>query len=89
MSSLQDTREASAGSGRSTSLAGRHQARALDFTTEALVLFLEDGRSLSVPRAWLARVKNASESQRRAYELLDGGGEIAGRRSMRISRCRA
>jgi hypothetical protein len=29
-----------------------------------------------VPLAWLPRLKNASDQQRRAYDLLDGGEEI-------------
>lgn len=37
---------------------------------------LKDGRSLSVPLAWLPRLKNASNKDRRAYELLDDGEEI-------------
>lgn len=48
----------------------------MDFTKHALIVRLEDGRSLSVPLSWLPRLKNASEKQRRAYELLDGGEEI-------------
>jgi hypothetical protein len=76
MSSPKNTRKTSSGSGRSTSLAERPRARALDFTADALVLFLDDGRSLSVPLAWLPRLEHASESQRRAYELLDGGEEV-------------
>ena len=48
----------------------------MDFTDEALVVRLEDGRSLSVPLAWLPRLKNASKKDRRAYELLDDGEEI-------------
>lgn len=37
---------------------------------------LEDGRSLSVPLAWLPRLLKASDKDRRAYELVDGGEEI-------------
>lgn len=48
----------------------------MDFTEETLVVRLEDGRSLSVPLAWLPRLKSATHKQRRAYELLDGGEEI-------------
>ena len=29
-----------------------------------------------MPLAWLPRLENASDQQRRAYELLDGGEEI-------------
>jgi hypothetical protein len=41
-----------------------------------LVLKLEDGRAVSVPLEWLPRLKNASDAQRRAWELIDGGEEI-------------
>ena len=66
----------SSGAGKSTFIAEVPRATGLDFTEDALVLRLEDGRSLSVPLAWLPRLKNASDEQRRAYELLDGGEEI-------------
>jgi hypothetical protein len=52
------------------------RARAVDFTTDALVLKLEDGRSVSVPLDWLPRLKNASQEERRGWELIDGGEEI-------------
>ena len=48
----------------------------ITFTRAMLVVQLEDGRSLSVPLAWLPRLKNASRKDRQAYELLDDGEEI-------------
>lgn len=66
----------SSSAGKSTFIAEVPRATGLDFAEDALVLRLEDGRSLSVPLAWLPRLKNASDEQRRAYELLDGGEEI-------------
>jgi hypothetical protein len=37
---------------------------------------LTDGRAISVPLAWLPRLENASEKERRAFELIDNGEEI-------------
>jgi len=66
----------SSSAGRSTFIAEVPRVSGLDFAEDALVLRLEDGRSLSVPLAWLPRLKNASDEQRRTYQLLDGGEEI-------------
>jgi hypothetical protein len=48
----------------------------VDFTADALVVRLLDGRSLSVPLSWLPRLESATEVERRAFELVDGGEEI-------------
>jgi hypothetical protein len=76
MSSRKNMPKNSLSAGRITFMAEVPRATGLDFTEDALVMRLEDGRSLSVPLAWLPRLKNASEKQRHAYELLDGGEEI-------------
>ena len=34
---------------------------------------LDDGRTITVPLAWYARLRNASHEQLRAYELSPGG----------------
>lgn len=65
----------SSGAGTST-FAAEPRAAGVDFTAEALVVRLVDGRSLSVPLSWLPRLKDATEAQRRNFELLDGGEEI-------------
>lgn len=52
------------------------RATAVDFTHDALVVQLEDGRSVSAPLAWLPILKKATDQQRRAYTLLDGGEAI-------------
>ena len=62
--------------GTSTSIAEDPRAVAVDFTADTLIVQLEDGRSLSVPLAWLPRLKQASSKLRRAFELIDGGEEI-------------
>ena len=66
----------SSSAGRSIFIAEVPRATGVDFTEDALVVRLEDGRSLSVPLAWLPRLKNAPDQERRAYELVDGGEEI-------------
>jgi len=48
----------------------------VDFSATTIVLQLEDGRGISVPFDWLPRIKNASDADRRNYQLVDGGEEI-------------
>lgn len=52
------------------------RAAGVEFTADALVVRLRDGRSLSVPLAWLPRLENASRKDRLAFELIDDGEEI-------------
>ena len=66
----------SSSAGKTTFIAEVPRATGVDFTEDALVVRLEDGRSLSVPLAWLPRLKNAPDKERRGYELVDGGEEI-------------
>ncbi len=66
----------SSSAGKSTFIAEVPRATRVDFAKDTLVVRLEDGRSLSVPLAWLPRLLNASDKGRRAYELVDGGEEI-------------
>ncbi len=47
----------------------------VDFSATAIVLQLEDGRGISVPLDWLSKM-NASDVDRRNYQLVDGGEEI-------------
>jgi hypothetical protein len=48
----------------------------VEFSATAMLLQLEDGRGISVPLDWLPRIKNASDADRRNYELVDGGEEV-------------
>jgi len=50
-------------------------ARAGDvtFTADALVLRLRDGRVLSVPLAWVPRLRDATRGQRSSWELTGDG----------------
>ncbi len=40
---------------------------------EELTVVLDDGRSVSVPLAWFPRLLNATEKQRKQWELIGGG----------------
>ena len=48
-------------------------AVAVEFTHDALMVKLADGRQLSVPLAWFPRLMTASAEQRRRWELIGGG----------------
>lgn len=48
----------------------------MDFAADHMVIHLADGRSLSIPLEWLPRLKNASATDRCAWELIDDGEEI-------------
>jgi len=76
MSSRRNTRRTSSNAGRSTFIVEEPRAAGVDFVDDALVVRLRDGRSVSVPLAWLPRLKKASRLERQNYELLDGGEEI-------------
>jgi hypothetical protein len=49
------------------------RALEVQVTEDELIVFLADGRRLAVPIAWFPRLLNATESQRRHFELLGGG----------------
>ncbi len=59
----------------STSVASPPNARArsLEFITDAIVVHLEDGRSLTVPLEWFPRLRDATPEQRRHWELIGPG----------------
>lgn len=65
----------SAGTSTSTGSLPPRAAR-VDFSIDALVVLLRDGRSLSVPLSWLPRLQSASEEERRGWELIGDGEEI-------------
>jgi hypothetical protein len=52
------------------------RARKVEFVSDAFVVCLEDGRSLTVPREWFPRLRDATPSQRANYELI--GPEVRG-----------
>jgi uncharacterized protein DUF2442 len=49
------------------------RARTIAFVDSALVLHLEDGRSLSVPLDWFPRLRDATPEQRRHWRLIGPG----------------
>ena len=59
----------------STSVASPPNARArsVEFVADALVVHLEDGRSLSVPLEWFPRLRDATPEQRSRWELIGPG----------------
>ena len=66
----------SSNAGIATLISSEPRCASIDFTTTAIVLQLEDGRGISVPLEWLPKIKNATEVERRNYQLVDGGEEI-------------
>ena len=57
-------------------LADRPRARTIDFVPDALVVHLQDGRSLTVPLEWFPRLRDASPEQRTRYEFSAHGYAI-------------
>jgi hypothetical protein len=51
-------------------------ARDVRVTKEALLVELEDGRSLSVPLAWFPRLAHGTPRERREWRLIGGGRGI-------------
>ncbi len=58
---------------RSTSDA---RAISVDVTADEIIAHLTDGRTISVPLAWSWRLSDATEEQRRRYELIGDGSGI-------------
>lgn len=54
-------------------LAADERVGAVSFTTDALVVSLKDGRTISVPLAWYPKLKNASANQRKNWKIGGGG----------------
>jgi hypothetical protein len=49
------------------------RARGIEFISDALVVHLEDGRSLTVPLEWFPRLRDALPAARTRRELMGGG----------------
>jgi hypothetical protein len=49
------------------------RARSVDFIPDAIVVHLEDGRSLTVPLEWFPSLRDATAEQRANYELIGPG----------------
>lgn len=66
----------SSNGGVATLISTEPRCASVDFSATAIVLQLADGRGISVPLDWLPRIKNASDADRRNYQLVDDGEEI-------------
>ena len=49
------------------------RARSVEFTADAFVVHLQDGRSLTVPIDWFPRLRDASLEQRNRWRLIGPG----------------
>ena len=49
------------------------RARRVEFIPDALVVHLEDGRSLTVPLEWFPRLRDATPEARKRWELIGRG----------------
>jgi len=52
---------------------GDLRARAVEFTSDELVVTLRDGRKIATPLAWYPRLKGATAEQRANYEIMSMG----------------
>lgn len=52
------------------------QIKNLDCQKEKIIAFLTDGRELSIPTTWFARLRNATLDQLKNYQLLPDGYHI-------------
>lgn len=49
------------------------RARGVEFIPDALVVHLQDGRSLTVPIEWFPRLRDATPEQRNRWRLIGPG----------------
>ncbi len=61
---------------RSLAIEPNPRAQHVEFTEDELVVYLQDGRKVSVPLAWFPRLLHATPEQRREWELLGDGEGI-------------
>ncbi len=54
-------------------LAADERVAGVEFGDETLSVALMDGRTITVPLAWYPRLLNASEEQRRNWQICGGG----------------
>lgn len=59
--------------GGSTLVATEPHAVGIDFSEDALIVRLEDGRTLSAPLEWFPRLRDASDADRRNWRLTGRG----------------
>ncbi|MCC5807025.1 MAG: DUF2442 domain-containing protein [Opitutales bacterium] len=51
-------------------------AQSVGFTEDSMVVYLVDGRSVSVPLAWYPRLSSGTKEEREDYELIGDGEGI-------------
>ena len=49
------------------------QATGIEFSQDALMLALEDGRTLSVPLQWFPRLRDATDEDRQTWRFIGKG----------------
>ena len=54
-------------------LAADERVAGVEFTADSLVVSLMDGRKISVPLVWYPRLLDASEAQRKNWQVAGGG----------------
>ena len=63
----------SSNSGTSIYVAKEPKATSVEFRDDAMVLTLEDGRTLLVPLEWFPRLRDASDEDRRTWRFIGKG----------------
>ncbi|RLD24829.1 MAG: DUF2442 domain-containing protein [Bacteroidetes bacterium] len=53
-----------------------HNAINVSFTETKMIVFLEDGRELSIPLEWFPRLRNATIKQLENWRFIGGGEGI-------------
>lgn len=54
-------------------LAQEARASKLEFTEYSFIVYLQDGRTLSIPKTWFPTLDKASTEQLQSYEISGGG----------------
>jgi hypothetical protein len=57
-------------------LSSEPRAQSVEVASDALVVRLKDGRTLTVPLAWFPRLRDATEADRNSFELYADGYAI-------------
>ncbi len=58
---------------RILALAADERVAGVEFTADSLVVGLMDGRRISVPLVWYPKLLNATEDQRKNWQIRGGG----------------
>lgn len=51
-------------------------AKGLSFTEEKMIIFLEDGREVSIPLEWFPHLRDATKTQLNNWRFIGGGEGI-------------